>query len=313
MKRFVEILLSGSMGFDRSDPINRFSTVCNGEEKTMKPNRAYLCHWMVPWVLGTAFMMGQINQDALRMSRTLESNTLEVWQSAQARFQQLSNNNRLSEDDLSLYFNLNAFSKSATLFRELASLNNLTQLRGGIQSMIRQAVEIENLFDKSTGFARQFNSWRNVQNSLETLAQSVNLPYAPLSEISQAPQSNPNQGSRDRSLSTQTQGRIWWRGVVDGSDRIRFRGDQVTIEHLDAQPIRDATYDISTSLPRRAMVVTLRPIRGRGRMQIIEQPSSSNRYSAIVLVEDPKGGTDTYEFELLWEATESNTSRIPRP
>lgn len=278
----------------------------------MKTSRTYLCQWLVLWVIGTSFVMGQINQDVLRMSRGLESNTLEVWQSAQARFQQLSTNNRLSEDDLSLYFNLNAFSKSATLFRELSSLNSLTQLRGGIQSMIRQAVDIEALFDKSTGFPRVFNSWRNVQNSLETLAQSVDLPYAPLSEISQSTQF---EGSRDRSItSTQAQGRIWWRGVVDGSDRIRFRGDQVTIEHIGAQPIRDATYDISTALPtRRAVVVTLRLIRGRGRVELVEQPSSRNRYSAIVLVDDPKGGTDTYEFELLWESTEPTTSRIPRP
>jgi len=281
----------------------------------MKTNRTYLYYWILFWVIGTSFLLGQMNQDALRMSRTLESSTLEVWQSAQARYQQLSTNNRLSEDDLSLYFNLNAFSKSATLFRELAPLNNLTQLRGGVQSMIHQAVEIESLFEKSTGFVRQFNAWRNVQNNLEQLAQSVNLPYAPLSEISQAMQPTAAESARDRSMTTatQSQGRIWWRGVVDGSDRLRFRGDQVSVEHLDAQPIRDSTYDISTPLPRRPVVVTLRTIRGRGRVQLIEQPSSNNRFTVVVLVDDPKSGTDTYEFELLWEAPDLTPTRIPRP
>jgi hypothetical protein len=234
------------------------------------------------------------------MSRNLENSTLDIWQSAQSRFQQLAATNRLSDTELDLYFNLNAFSKSATLFRELASMTNVKDLRGGIQSMLRQAVEIENLFDKSAGFSRQFESWRNVQTNLVTLAQTANLPYAPLGEISQPAQTPYSEGMRDRTLPAGTSGRFVWRGLVDGSDRIILRGNQVSVEHIDAQPVRDATYDLSSPLPRRGAEVTLRVIRGRGRVVIVEQPSSRNRYSAVVLIEDPKGGTDTYEFYLAW-------------
>jgi hypothetical protein len=230
-------------------------------------------------------------------------------------FQQLSRGNRLGEDDLSLYFNLNAFSKSATLLRELAAVNSLTQLRGGVQSLLRQAIEIENLFERSRGFASQFVEWRAVQSQLSMLANASNLAYAPLGEISSQPPPPPGipvTGGRDRNQPIESGGRFWWRGVVDGADRIRLTGDQVSIEHIEAQQVRDDSYDLSNPLPRRAVTVTLRKIRGRGRIDIVEQPSPANRYSVAVLLEDKKGGTDTYEFELLWNSTEPSTPRIPR-
>jgi hypothetical protein len=96
------------------------------------------------------------------------------------------------------------------------------------------------------------------------------------------------------------------------ADQVRLTGDQVSIEHIEAQQVRDDSYDLSSPLPRRGGLVTLRKIRGRGRIEIVEQPSPANRFSVVVLLEDKKGGTDTYEFELLWDSPEQSTPRIPR-
>lgn len=276
----------------------------------MKTNRAFSWGWILFWMAGLPVVAGQ---DVVRISRSLETSSLEVWQSVQSRYQQLTASGKLSEDDMSLYFNLNAFSKSATLFRELAPVSNPKDLRGGMQSMVRQAVEIENLFDKSGGFFRQFEAWRDVQANLASLARAANVPYAPLGEISRPIQPGNSPGGRDRPLPSEPRGRFWWRGVVDGADRIRLMGDQVIIEHVEAQPVRDDSYDLSSPLPRKGVPVTLRKIKGRGLVEIVEQPSSRNRYSAVVLLEDKKGGSDTYEFELVWDSSEPATPRIPRP
>ena len=276
----------------------------------MKTNCALRWVWVLLWVVGLPMVLGQ---DVVRLSRSLESSSLEVWQSVHSRYQQLAASGRLSEDDLSLYFNLNAFSKSATLFRELAPPSSLKDLRGGIQSMIRQAVEVENLFDRSGGFFRQFDSWRDVQTNLVAVARAANVPYAPLGEINRPVQPGNTVGGRDRPLPSEPRGRFWWRGVIDGSDRIRLMGDQVIIEHVEAQPVRDDSYDLSSPLPRTGTPVTLRKIKGRGRVEIVEQPSSRNRFSVVVLLEDKKGGSDTYEFELVWDSSEPATPRIPRP
>jgi hypothetical protein len=276
----------------------------------MNKFRALPWMWILLWVAVLPIGMGQ---DVLRMSRSLESSSLEVWQSIHSRYQQLGAGGRLSEDDLSLYFSLNAFAKSATLLRELAPASSLKDLRGGIQSMVRQAVEIENLFDRSGGFFRQFDSWRDVQTNLAAVSRAANVPYAPLGEISRPAQPGIAVGGRDRPLPTEPRGRFWWRGVVDGSDKIRLMGDQVFIEHIEAQPVRDDSYDLSSPLPRSGTPVTLRKIKGRGRVEIVEQPSSRNRFSVVVLLEDSKGGSDTYEFELVWDSSEPAAPRIPRP
>lgn len=95
-------------------------------------------------------------------------------------------------------------------------------------------------------------------------------------------------------------GVIRWRGLVDGRDRLVFRGREVTIEHLESGPIRNNTCTFSDGLPAAAVEVKLNPISGRGDVHIVQQPSQANWYTLKVEVSDPKPGDDTYEFELTW-------------
>lgn len=92
-----------------------------------------------------------------------------------------------------------------------------------------------------------------------------------------------------------------WRGRVDGADDILIRGNQVRIEHRSALPIQNQDYRFSAPLPRGLMSVRLRTIRGRGPVQLLEQPNSRNKFTAVVRVDDGRpSGADEYEFELSW-------------
>jgi hypothetical protein len=91
-----------------------------------------------------------------------------------------------------------------------------------------------------------------------------------------------------------------WRGRVDGSDIIYLRGSQVTINHLNAQPITSSSFDLPSPLPINPVDVQLTKIQGRGRVQIVQQPSPGNDFTAGVLIEDNQPGSDWYEFELHW-------------
>lgn len=244
-------------------------------------------------------------QDLVRSARNLETSALSVWQSAQSRFQQLNYQGRLSDQDLHLYFDLSAFSRSASLLRELTSQVDPRNLRGGVQSLVTQAVELENLFDNTRSFVALFDEWKSVQRDLMSLARAGNVPYAPLGLI--APWDN---AIRDRQLPMEPMGRFWWKGRVDGTDYIRLSGNRVAIEHVTSAPIRDDSYDISSALPSWPITVILRRNRGRGRVEIVEQPSARNGFAVVVLIEDKKGGSDTYEFELRWDLSEPAT-RIP--
>ncbi|MEE9179401.1 MAG: hypothetical protein V3U22_00785, partial [Vicinamibacteria bacterium] len=53
-------------------------------------------------------------------------------------------------------------------------------------------------------------------------------------------------------------------------------------------------------LPESEVPVSLHKIDGRGNVELVQTPSSSNDYTAVVRIEDDKNGADTYEFELTW-------------
>ncbi len=92
-----------------------------------------------------------------------------------------------------------------------------------------------------------------------------------------------------------------WKGRVDGVDEILIQGRSVRVNHLEAKPIQEQDYRFSASLPERDVEVELREIKGRGKVRLMEQPSARNDYTAVVRIEDDKGGDDKYEFELRWE------------
>jgi len=95
-------------------------------------------------------------------------------------------------------------------------------------------------------------------------------------------------------------GVIRWRGRVDGKDRLLFKGNTVNVQHLAAQPIRDASHMFSDPLPVKDVTVTLNLIAGRGSVRILEQPGRGNNYTLIVEIEDAANGDGIYEFELFW-------------
>ena len=93
---------------------------------------------------------------------------------------------------------------------------------------------------------------------------------------------------------------IRWRGRVDGRDRLHIRGKAITVEHLSANPIRDATSTFTDPLPSQAVTVSINKLEGRGDVTIVQQPSRENNYSLVVEISDSKSGDDVYEFEIIW-------------
>jgi hypothetical protein len=105
---------------------------------------------------------------------------------------------------------------------------------------------------------------------------------------------------RDSEMGMADHGAFRWRGRVDGSDYIELRRDQVTVRHLQYQPITEADYNLRSPLPQRPVTVQLNKLQGRGKVVLSQQPSAANNYTVRVYIEDNEGGSDFYEFELIW-------------
>jgi hypothetical protein len=91
-----------------------------------------------------------------------------------------------------------------------------------------------------------------------------------------------------------------WRGKVDIGCEIAISGNQHREKDAGGSgtQVRSATF--SEPLPKSDVPLSVNKRSGRGKVELIQTPSASNGYTAIVRIDDNKGGADDYDFELRW-------------
>ena len=112
-----------------------------------------------------------------------------------------------------------------------------------------------------------------------------------------------NRGDRGQSREDRTprNGSLSWRGRVDDVIELEIRGDQLHERVVSGQRVSDVSSRFNSNMPRRRVNVNVEKLRGRGNVEVVEQPSSRNNFTAIVRIRDTKGGADDYEIEVYWE------------
>lgn len=96
-------------------------------------------------------------------------------------------------------------------------------------------------------------------------------------------------------------GRMRWSGRVDDEVQIQIRGNDALTRTISGTEYNfGTTYNFTSPLPRRPVNVTVNKIKGRGEVRVLQQPSRTNDFTAVVQIRDPKGGAADYEFELTW-------------
>jgi len=91
-----------------------------------------------------------------------------------------------------------------------------------------------------------------------------------------------------------------WSGSVDDVAWITIRGRQVYSQIRSGQRIINPRWNINKTLPRRNVTVRVDKRQGRGSVRVVQQPRSSNNYSAIIEIRDSRGGRDDYAIDVDW-------------
>ena len=86
---------------------------------------------------------------------------------------------------------------------------------------------------------------------------------------------------------------------VDDVAEVEIRGDTGRIHTLSGQPAQWVRFECTSPLPRNPVDFRFRGIDGRGRVNLIRDPNQTSG-AAVVRIEDNKGGSEGYTFDLEW-------------
>jgi len=104
---------------------------------------------------------------------------------------------------------------------------------------------------------------------------------------------NRDNGTRD--------GQFEFKGRVDGVIVLHIHGDQVRVENVAGQALRDQSFRFSGPMPTSNLrEISLLESVGRGRIELVEKPWDGNRYTAVVRISDSSNGSGQYSFKLAW-------------
>jgi hypothetical protein len=96
-------------------------------------------------------------------------------------------------------------------------------------------------------------------------------------------------------------GLLRWSGNIDDVTDIIISGRRVQYRTRSGAPVRDARYDLrGAALPNREVDVSIGVQQGRGTVYVVQQPSRSNNYTAIIRVSDQRSGYGAYDFDVVW-------------
>lgn len=135
-------------------------------------------------------------------------------------------------------------------------------------------------------------------------------------------------GTSVRTIRCNRSGFLRFKALIDGRDRIHIRHDELWFTHESWKPpgvgdhgvepvyvnntAWEPTWNGEISSRFKPLVPPLphagswrfhfKPVRGRGELNFIQHPNQTNRFEAIILVDDSHmPAQDWYEFELSWE------------
>lgn len=107
----------------------------------------------------------------------------------------------------------------------------------------------------------------------------------------------------DASAQEQTSGgKVFWRGTVDDKVHVVIKGDLAETKTVAGKVNPPGQYSFTAPLPAQAVTFGVTKREGRSNnVKVVQQPSADNDFTAIIEIQDEKGGTNVYMLEIFWK------------
>lgn len=108
-------------------------------------------------------------------------------------------------------------------------------------------------------------------------------------------------GRRDDIGDRRDAGALRWSGEVDAVAEVRIQGRRVEYIARNGRALYNVRFDVrGAGLPTYAVPLDLRRFAGRGNVYIAQYPREWNGWTAVIKIDDSRGGSDGYDFDLRW-------------
>ncbi|MCS7081106.1 MAG: hypothetical protein NZ585_13795 [Chloracidobacterium sp.] len=170
-----------------------------------------------------------------------------------------------------------------------------------LAQMTREGRPEAELYDAIDFLRSQANfetGWSGIRSTLDDLNRELRFSGGPGRDPNDGRQGGRwNPGGWDDSRVT---GRMRWFGRVDNEIYVYVRDNEARTELIAGQPTLNERFTFTSPLPRRPVTVSVTRLRGRGRVEVFQQPSENNDFTAVIRIVDRAGGATDMEFELVW-------------
>jgi redox-regulated HSP33 family molecular chaperone len=109
-------------------------------------------------------------------------------------------------------------------------------------------------------------------------------------------------------LHAQERALFTWNGRVDSDVRVVVHSAAINSELVSGTEMRPGRVMHVSPLPRRDGTVRVEKLAGRGTVDVVQQPSATNGYTAIFELKDADSGPDMYRFSAYFTPSGSTTS-----
>jgi hypothetical protein len=99
-----------------------------------------------------------------------------------------------------------------------------------------------------------------------------------------------------------------WTGYVSGSATLYVQGNHVDVQGRDTGAVDRPNAQFFSPLPATRTRVDIQVRRGRGRVNLVEQPLPDNQYAAIVQIDPPGRQPEFYTIDFYWDRDNNRSS-----
>lgn len=110
---------------------------------------------------------------------------------------------------------------------------------------------------------------------------------------------NDNDGRYNNGRSDNNRAALQWSGNVDGDLEIRIQNGRVDYRNLSGSQPTNIRSSVGNMNGRQNETYAVQIQRGRGDVNVVQQPQAWNQYTTIIRVRDPQSGSSYYDFSLI--------------